>query len=974
MHEASVDISGDESVAYQNWKEYEKAVEEGKEAVPEEPKVRERPNEKYAFNVDEALDTIDLTFNGYKPSKEALNFFNVIRLVLGEDPEVDNGLMHYFLVDLVFGNVQRQNYPYSPEINERIRLNPRKIAIIASRFSAKALTLDSKVITPSGYTTIKEVAVGDEVLDRDGKRCKVLAKSPIFNKPVYKMTLADGRVIKMSDDHDNIVWKRKRRMVKGENRCKNNCPSGYIETVMTAKELYDSGVKTNRTPRQDGYSDSDYKYWIPMAGQADQEFDYEYKDFGMDPYTVGVILGDGYVDPKTGQPRITYHVKDSYEYIEHIPYEFGKEVRKVLPDGTKTDCYSTCLRHIGAMTKKWIGTKISYDKRVPEQLMYGSYQQRLEVLKGLMDTDGTVYKNGYCSFTSTSKGLAEDVQHLVQSIGGSAFIVEQSTDSEFGKAWSVRIKINKIIFKLKRKVERQTFYEKDFRIPIESIELIDSEPTQCIAVSSPTKSFLTDGHTVTHNSTIITAFMPIYVAVTGHMPNFGDVMFWVSFGDSQQAGAKVQANTIRDICEDSKFCQEYFEKMRFTDEECEFIRKGDGPVKKRCFMFKVKGAAGGSVRGIRYKTERPQIFSFDDIIKNEADANSPVIMAKLKSMIYSDAENATGKKGKIIIVNTPFNKKDPVYAALESGVWTPVCIPICEKIYLDMPKSEYRGSWEAMKSYEDVMEKYEDAFYGDTLREFNQELMLRISSEEDKLIKEDHIQWYNRKTLMKNLGAYNIYVTTDLTASNSTKGDFSCTMAWAVGNNGNYFMLDARVKKMTIAEQYEPVFEMTRTWGGKYGRHVTVGVEIDGQQQLNLHALKKMMVEKNNYFSFARQIGSPFGKEGISRRQATGAKHEQFMRVFPLFQQHKIFFPEELKESPDMKEVLNELNYITYEGIGSKHDDALDCISMLASMDITFPSVEEAEVREVYLTGDGELWAGADLDYEDSEGYGSTVF
>lgn len=572
----SKDIVGDDSVPYENWKEYEKAVEEGKEVAPE--LVKERPNEKYAFNVDEALDCIDLTFNGYIPSKDALNFFNVIRLVLGEDPEVDNGLMHYFLVDLVFGNVGRENFPYSKEINSRIRLNPRKIAIIASRFSAK--------------------------------------------------------------------------------------------------------------------------------------------------------------------------------------------------------------------------------------------------------------------------------------------------------------------------------------------------------------------------STIITAFMPIYIAVTGKMPNFGDVMFWVSFGDSQQAGAKVQANTIRDICEDSKFCKEYFEKMRFTDEECEFLRKGDGPTKKRSFMFKVKGAAGGSVRGIRYKTERPQIFSFDDIIKNEADANSPIIMGKLRSMIYSDAENATGRKGKIIIVNTPFNKKDPVYAALESGVWTPVCIPICEKISLDMKKEEYRGSWESMKSFDDIMEKYEDAYYGDTLREFNQELMLRISSEEDKLVKEDQIQWYSREVLKNNLGSYNIYATTDYTASNNLKGDYSCTMIWAVNARNDWFLLDLSVKKSTIAEQYEPLFRFVREWGSRYGRHVTVGVEIDGQQQLNLHALKKMMLEYNVYFGFARQIGSPFGKEGISRRQATGAKHEQFMRVHPLFQQHKIYFPEELKENADMKEVLNELAYVTYEGIGSKHDDALDCISMIASMEVIAPSEE----------------------------------
>ena len=571
----SSDISGDNSVAYENWKEYEKAVEAGVEEVPAVP-ARVRPNEKYAFNVDEALDCIDLTFNGYTPSKDALHFFNVIRLVLGEDPEVDNGLMHYFLVDLVFGNVKRENFPYSQEINSRIRLNERKIAIIASRFSAK--------------------------------------------------------------------------------------------------------------------------------------------------------------------------------------------------------------------------------------------------------------------------------------------------------------------------------------------------------------------------STIITAFMPIYIAVTGHMPNFGDVMFWVSFGDSQQAGAKVQANTVRDICEDSKFCKEYFEKMRFTDEECEFIRKGTGPVKKRAFMFKVKGAAGGSVRGIRYKTERPQIFSFDDIIKNAAEANSPIIMNKLRSMIYSDAENATGKKGKIIIVNTPFNKKDPVYAALESGVWTPVCIPICEKVHLDMKKSEYRGSWEAMKSFEDIMEKFEDAYYGDTLKEFNQELMLRISSEEDKLVKEDQIQWYSRDVLKNNLGSYNIYATTDYTASNNLKGDFSCTMIWAVNARNDWFLLDLSVKKATIAEQYEPLFRFVREWGSKYGRHVTVGIEIDGQQQLNLHALKKMMLEYNVYFGFARQIGSPFGKEGISRRQATGAKHEQFMRVHPLFQQHKIYFPEELKDSVDMKEVLNELSYITYEAIGSKHDDALDCISMIASMEVIAPS------------------------------------
>lgn len=583
-------VTGDESIPFESWDAYVSAVEKEEIAAPPVVKpIKQRPGDKYAFNVDKALDVINLKFDNYVPSEDALKFFNVIRLVMGEDPEVENSLMHYFLVDLVFDNITRDQFPYSDEINGRIRLNKSKIAIIASRFSAK--------------------------------------------------------------------------------------------------------------------------------------------------------------------------------------------------------------------------------------------------------------------------------------------------------------------------------------------------------------------------STILTAFLPIYCAVTGKLPGFGDVMFWVSFGDSQQAGAKVQANTIRDICEDSAFCKEYFEKMRFTDEECEFIRKGEGKVKKRAFMFKVKGAAGGSVRGIRYKTERPQIFTFDDIIKNEADASSPIIMAKLRSMIYSDASNALGRKGKIIIVNTPFNKNDPIYSALESGVWTPVCIPVCEKIYLGMPKEEYVGSWEAMKGYDDIMEKYEDAYYGDTLREFNQELMLRIADKGSRLIDVDKLQYVSRKDIMDNIDNYNIYVTTDFTASNSktSDSDNSAIFEWALDSAGNWYLLDLTLRKMGIEEQYEPVFDIARKYRSMYGKQITVGIELDGQQQINLFAIKKMMIEKQVHFNLARQIGAPYESRGITRRKAGGDKHMQFMRAHPLFQDGKIFFCEELtkkekmsrdgKSKIDFEELLDELRYLTYLDITSKHDDGLDAISMLALMDVIKPAV-----------------------------------
>lgn len=586
---ASTEIEGDNSIAYDSWKDYEKAVEEGTEEKPLD--IVPKKHERYEFNVDKALDCIDLSFNGYTPSKDAIEFFNIMRLVYGEDFEVDNGLMHYFLVDLVYGNIKRENFPYSQEINEKIRLNHKKIAIIASRFSAK--------------------------------------------------------------------------------------------------------------------------------------------------------------------------------------------------------------------------------------------------------------------------------------------------------------------------------------------------------------------------STIITAFMPIVTAITGKMPNFGDVMFWVSFGDSQQAGAKVQANTIRDICEDSLFCKEYFEKMRFTDEECEFIRKDDPrnplPIKKRAFMFKVKGAAGGSVRGIRYKTERPQIFTFDDIIKNEADAGSDIIMAKLRSMIYSDAENALGKKGKIIIVNTPFNKKDPVYAALEGGVWTPVCLPVCEKIYLDMPKSEYRGSWEAMKSYEEIMEKYEDAYYGDTVREFMQELMLRISSEEDKMIPDKLIetQWYKRVDILKNIQAYNLYMTTDFTTTGKKGSDLSGIAVWAVNHNQDHFMLDLCLRKQEMIQQYDEVFRFIDLYTPE-NKTFEVGVETDGQQKAHILALKDRMRQRSNYFTIARQKGSEPGSEGIQSRLEGGNKHWRMRMTLPLFQNRKIFFPEELRGLPEMNELMEEIRYTTYTKFNSKYDDGMDLLSQLNAMEIIYPAKNMSYVSTSY--------------------------
>lgn len=456
-------------------------------------------------------------------------------------------------------------------------------------------------------------------------------------------------------------------------------------------------------------------------------------------------------------------------------------------------------------------------------------------------------------------------------------------------------------------------------------------------------------------------------------PGIGDsVRFVLGVGDSQEGGAKVMCNTIRDMIEESTLLQNYFEKIRTTDAEIELVRKGSGSEASRSFMFRTKGAQAG-IRGQRYRGERIDVIIGDDLVKTEADSRSETIMRNIRSTIYSDATHALRAQGGMeILIGTPFNKKDVVYSAVEGG-WTPLVVPICEKIKPDLKKEEFKGAWPEMHSYERVMSRYADMQDADEGRAFQQELMLRISSEEDKLIKEDQIQWYSRKLLEPNIGAYNVVITTDLTASNNLKGDFSVILCWAVNSKNDWFLLDAVVRKMTIEDQFKPIFAMNTKWGTKYGKNIQVGIEIDGQQQLNLYTLKKLQLEYNSFFTFARQIGSPYGKEGISRRQAQGAKHEQFMRVHPLFQQHKIYFPEELKNTPDVEEILHELNYVTYEGFGARHDDALDGISMIASLDIILPSEDVGSVS-TSIVGDGLIWEG-DWDDDKEENFtGSTIF
>ena len=275
-----------------------------------------------------------------------------------------------------------------------------------------------------------------------------------------------------------------------------------------------------------------------------------------------------------------------------------------------------------------------------------------------------------------------------------------------------------------------------------------------------------------------------------------------------------------------------------------------------------------------------------------------------------------------------------------------------------------------MHPYEAVKSQYVQAKRSNALSAFQQERMLRLASEEDRMITDDMLQWYDRKLIMNMLDGYNLYITTDFTTTSAAKSDFSGIAVWALNSENDWFLLDLHLKRCELQEQYDALFRMVSVWS-RGGRAIDVGVEIDGQQKAHIFSLKQMMQKKNIYFSFARQKGAPVGREGILSKVGGNSKLERFRYTLPMFQNHKIYFPEQLKDTADMKEMMKHLKGATHVGF-TTHDDGADLVSQLGLIDVITPSSSEALAEDAgSWYAEDDIWGGIK---EKDEYGGSTIF
>lgn len=670
-------------------------------------------------------------------------------------------------------------------------------------FGAKALSLDTPLFLAQGGTTsIGACQVGDLIMGADGHPTKITRKSEVFYKPMYELELQDGRKLKVSEDHLNQVH------IKRFKSDRTFSSYTLTEATLTTEELlgqplFATDSRGSRRPL----------IWVentkPMTWPENQ-------DILIDPYTIGVLIGDGSMNGKAASnvPVVmTAHENDWPIYEREIPYSFGK----VWRDKRNPQTISRTVLGINQFVSMHDLDTHGNIKQVPQEFLYGSIAQRLALLQGLMDTDGTCTADGKSSFCSASKSLVENVMWLVRSLGGEARWVDKGNT----RAFQCAVRLDMPLFRIPRKLERQR-PPRNNKMAIVAIRRIPDEPSQCIAVDNEERQFAAADFFRTHNT---------------------------------------------------------------------------------------------GLRGTKIYGKRPVLAVLDDLVSDD-DARSRVAMEAIKDTVYKGINHALDPtRRKIVFNGTPFNKNDVLYEAVESGAWDVNVWPVCEKF--PCSREEFHGAWEDRFTYDFIAEEYRVAALAGKLASFNQELMLRISSEDERLIQDSEIRWYSRQDLLKNRGRFNFYITTDFATSDRQTADMSVISVWAYNANGDWFWVDGVCARQTMDKSVDDLFRLVSEY-----RPQNVGVEITGQQNAFINWLSTEMMNRNIWFNFAQEKGRP----GI--RPAEN-KLTRFNLVVPLFKAGKIYFPSEMKTTKIMGEFMSQIMMATINGLKSKHDDCLDTISML---------------------------------------------
>lgn len=368
-----------------------------------------------------------------------------------------------------------------------------------------ALPVDCPVLTPTGWKSMGELSIEDYVMGSNGQPTKIIGVWPQGEKQVFNVEFNDGTSVECTEEH---LWK-----VISRGRLSRGLPYLTLETGKLNKSLSlpNSNNKERQNKKESLFDSCGAPRWsIPTVSPVN----FEHKNLPIDPYLLGILLGDGHLGhsiefcsadnqiilevekrlPK--ECNLVYHKNKNSNTAHHYRISTGRYGKRGNPVSIALD--EMGLRYLN-----------SHEKFIPQQYLWNSIQNRLLILKGLCDADGSSY-GSTTKYTTTSPFLRDDVAFLVRSLGGIVSVSEEAPKLTTLPQGTTIISKTKYIlffrlpffnpFLLERK---RALYKGLTQRAKKSI--IKIEPTrvcnaQCITVEAEDGLFVTKDFIVTHNS------------------------------------------------------------------------------------------------------------------------------------------------------------------------------------------------------------------------------------------------------------------------------------------------------------------------------------------------------------------------------------------------------------------------------------------------------------------------------------------
>ncbi len=372
-------------------------------------------------------------------------------------------------------------------------LHPGQMIVIAARPAlGKALSLDTPLATPEGWTTMGDVQVGQRLLGADGRPVTVVAATEVMTgRPCYEVLFSDGETIVADAQHQWLTWTRAARRYEARLRGHRREFAGPVPPrVVTTEEIADSV----RCPTADARPNHAVEVCAPLRLPE--------ADLPIPPYALGCWLGAGHsagARITIADPELVMHLEASGLIVTSYREEGSCELGLLATDGSVARGRSEDeLRALG-------------EKHIPAAYLRSSEAQRRDLLAGLLDTGGTVGNTGSARIAVTSERLAEGVRELVQSLGYLCSMAAKPAKGrtiESSMRYIVNFTTADEIFRLSRK---QLAHKERLRHDpqrtrwryITAVRRVPSVPVRCVQVDAADHLYVAGRNMIpTHNSTL----------------------------------------------------------------------------------------------------------------------------------------------------------------------------------------------------------------------------------------------------------------------------------------------------------------------------------------------------------------------------------------------------------------------------------------------------------------------------------------